>query len=267
MNPSPSYKRTDLTVIVDTPQQEIDYAFKSILKKDKYEENPYEYYKIYMKHLLGPNSRAPIEKILNRLEDFRQTIEYRMLNVELFEERFVRTILTQNNYVSKSTSRSGVTVKLFRAKYNGRDSMIKTYVYDGECPSLEDRIMSCFKDEVLFQYYANKLKTEFISPEIYSWGQFRKYQFIGDNYFYKCLYLIMEYIPGLTIKSATYNTATMKTMYERVQNANASMMAAGIHHNDLHGGNVMVVDKSPLPEVVIIDFGEASLGPKKPLFK
>ena len=68
------------------------------------------------------------------------------------------------------------------------------------------------------------------------------------------------------MKEATYNTATMKTMYERVQQANAAMISAGIHHNDLHGGNVMVV-ASPHPEVVIIDFGEASFGPKKPLFK
>ena len=152
--------------------------------------------------------------------------------------------------------------------------MVKTYVYDGECPSLDDRIMTTFKDEVLFQYYANRLKTSFISPEVYSWGQIRRYQFIGDKYFYKCLYLIMENIPGVTLANATYTGETMKCMYERVKKADVDMIAAGIHHNDLHGGNVilretsddMCNEKSPLPEIVILDFGEASFGPRKPLF-
>jgi predicted unusual protein kinase regulating ubiquinone biosynthesis (AarF/ABC1/UbiB family) len=106
----------------------------------------------------------------------------------------------------------------------------------------------------------------------------------------------MEYIPGLTIKESTYNTTTMKDIYERVQAADKAMIAAGIHHNDLHGGNVMIVErpkmcrevlvidgihineksllpdserceKSPLPEIVILDFGEASFGPRRPMYK
>jgi len=106
----------------------------------------------------------------------------------------------------------------------------------------------------------------------------------------------MEYIPGLTIKESTYTKETMRNMYDRVKEADREMIAAGIHHNDLHGGNVIVVDrpplpsfsgcneksplpsfsgcndrpplpeKSPLPEIIILDFGEASLGPRKPLF-
>jgi len=261
-----SYKRSDLTVCVDMSEKEVSDAFNIAMKKSRNKYADYHYYKIYLKHLLGPESRAPIDSILKRLHDFTETVDYRIDHTEIFEERFVRTTITQNQYVSKSTDRFGVTVKLFRTKYNGRDVMIKSYIYDGACKSLDDRMMACFKDEVIFQTYANRLKKDFISPEIYSWGRIRKYQFIGDDYLYKVLYLIMEYIPGLTLKEATYNTATMKTMYERVQQANAAMISAGIHHNDLHGGNVMVV-ASPHPEVVIIDFGEASFGPKKPLFK
>jgi predicted unusual protein kinase regulating ubiquinone biosynthesis (AarF/ABC1/UbiB family) len=62
----------------------------------------------------------------------------------------------------------------------------------------------------------------------------------------------------------------MKKIYEKVQTINENLQAEGLHHNDLHSGNIMIRpsgDKSPLPEIVIVDFGEASLGPKKPLYR
>lgn len=266
---TPSYKRTDLSVRVDMLPDEIRGIYNAALKQaeTEYTDAQYQYYKMYLKNMFGPNTTAPIDVIVQKLNEFRRTVDMHMVCTEYTEEMFVRNLITQNNYVSKSNRRPGVTVKLFHSLLHGRDVMVKTYIYDGECPSLDDRTMACFKDEVLFQYYANKIQVGFISPELYSWGQIKKYQFIGDKYIYKCLFLIMEYIPGLTIKESTYTKETMRTMYEKVKKADQTMMAAGIHHNDLHGGNVIVVEKSPLPEVVILDFGEASFGPRKPLYK
>jgi hypothetical protein len=264
-----SYKRDDLSVRVDMTPHEIHGIYNAALKQTETEfiDTRYDYYENYLKHLFGPNTNAPIDVIVQKLNDFRKTVDMHMICTEYTEEMFVRNLITRNNYVSKSNRRPGVTVKLFHSLLHGRDVMVKTYIYDGECPSLDDRMMACFKDEVLFQYYANRIKVGFISPELHSWGQIKKYQFIGDDYIYKCLFLIMEYIPGLTIKESTYTKETMRSMYEKVKEAERTMMAAGIHHNDLHGGNIMVVEKSPLPDVVILDFGEASFGPRKPLYK
>jgi RIO-like serine/threonine protein kinase len=77
----------------------------------------------------------------------------------------------------------------------------------------------------------------------------------------------MKYIPGLTLAQSTYNEETMKNIYEKVQDANRAMISEGIYHNDLHANNIIISDQSPLPEVIILDFGEASIGPKKPLFQ
>lgn len=276
----PAYKRDDLTVNVSMSPHEVQHIYNNALRKSESEfaDIQYDYYKIYLKHMFGPNTNAPIDQIVEKLNAFRQTVENRISCSEHTEEMFVRNLITRNDYVSKSNRRPDVTVKLFHSILHGRDVMVKTYIYDGECPSLDDRMMACFKDEVLFQYYTNRIQTKFISPELYSWGKIRKYEFIGNRYLYKCLYLIMEYIPGLTIKETLYTKETMCSMYERVREADREMIAAGIHHNDLHGGNVMVFDRSnmstsygrnddsPLPEIVILDFGEASFGPRKPLF-
>jgi hypothetical protein len=265
------YTKPNLTIRVDITTQEVSDTFREALRTAEleYSDRTYEYYKIYLKHMFGDDiaDRIDISAIMRKLIKNREVVEYHISSTDYSEEYFVRQLLTRNQYVSKSTNRPGVTVKLFHTYRERRDIMVKTYVYDGECPSLDDRMMACFKDEVLFQYYANnQTKLDFISPEIYSWGSIRKYQYSNDNYQYKCLFIIMEYIPGLTLAKATYTTDTMKTMYERVKQINHKMISVGIHHNDLHSRNVMVVEKSPLPEVIILDFGEASFGPRKPLF-
>lgn len=269
---SKKYPRRDLTVQVDISKLEVSRIFTAAIKsvEAEYSNRQFDYYKIYLKHLLGETSDSiDISAILQKLENLKKTVDFRIDCTEFSDDCFVTNLLMRNEYISKSIKRSGVTVKLFHTYHEDRDVMVKTYVYDGECASLDDRMMACFKDEVLFQYYAanNLSKRDFISPDLYSWGSIRKYKFIGDKYLYKCLFLIMEYIPGLTLNQATYTTETMKTMYERVKIIDKKMISIGIHHNDLHGRNVIIPQKSPLPEVVILDFGEASFGPRKPLFR
>jgi hypothetical protein len=112
----------------------------------------------------------------------------------------------------------------------------------------------------------------------------------------------MEYIPFVTLKEAVYSTEHMRNIYERVEQIDTELSSHLLHHNDLHSRNIMVSlsgdksplptgdksplptgdksplptgdksplptgDKSPYPEIVILDFGEASLGPTKPLFQ
>ena len=160
-------------------------------------------------------------------------------------------------------------MKLFRTCYKDREVMVKVYLYDPMCESLRESIETNFENEVLFQIYANRLqdKLEFISPELYSWGQIRRHMFTCDGYKYKCLFLIMEYIPYLTLKEATYSTQNMRNIYERVKKINEDLSGHLFHHNDLHGGNIAVRNpESPLPDIILMDYGEASIGPKSPFF-
>jgi hypothetical protein len=173
---------------------------------------------------------------------------------------------------------------MFHTYYKDREVFIKVYLYDPKCESYRSSFTENFKNEIMFQSYATQLRDfiDFISPELYSWGKIRKFVFDKDGYPFECLYIIMEYIPFVTLKEAVYSTEQMRHIYERVNIIDSELSSHMLHHNDLHSGNIMVSngdkssgdkspstvgDKSPYPEIVIFDFGEASLGPTKPLFK
>ena len=191
------------------------------------------------------------------------------LSNSCFEELvFIMKLLKKNEYFSKSTKRPGVIVKLFRAFYDEREVMVKVYIYDPLCESLRTSVEFNFENEVLFQKYANELqeKVDFISPELYSWGEMN-YRFFSNGYRYKCLYLIMEYIPYLTLKEATYSAENMRNIYEKVSMINKNLSRYLLHHNDLHGGNIAVKNpESPCPEIILLDYGEAAIGPTSPMF-
>jgi len=258
----------NLTIVVEYDASETRLIFSKALKESKNTsaEREHIYYKTYIKHLFGGEYPLGIATILEKLEDMRETVQYRLENTEQSEVRLVGRLLDSNNYMSKNNSRPGVSVKLFRSFYTSDNAIIKVYVYDPKCASVAYSVESNFMNEALFQLYANRLhgKIDFISPHLYSWGQVRSYKYPGDNYEYKCLFLIMEEIPHLTLSRAMYTAENMRHIYARVEQIHYDLVKLGVHHNDLHGGNIVV--KSPLPEIVLLDFGEASFGPRKPLF-
>jgi len=260
-----------LTVDVNMSDKDVDYYFNHavFLAKKDIENKRWDYYKIYLKHIYK-DRQVNVVNIMNKLDRLREMVECRISDTDSTEEFFVRNLLYRNEYVSKTTKRPGVTVKLFHTYRDYRDVMVKVYIFDPNCPSLKSSIEANFENEATFQLYANQLykKLDFISPELYSWGQIRKIAFDDNGYHYKCLFLIMEYIEGLTLREATYSTQNMEYIYDKVIKINKSLSGELLHHNDLHGGNIIVrqTEKSPLPEVIVLDFGEASLGPRKPLF-
>jgi hypothetical protein len=147
--------------------------------------------------------------------------------------------------------------------------MVKTYIFDPVCPSLRTSIEDNFRNEVLFQLYANRLqgKLDFLSPELYSWGKINQHMLVQNGYKYRCLYLMMEYIPDMILKEATYSTQNMKNIYERVHKINEDLAGHMLHHNDLHKGNIAVRNpESPLPDIILLDYSEASFGPHTPMF-
>jgi hypothetical protein len=239
---------------------------------------------------LIPTEEDRFDKIVASLKPLRRQVEERMNKPYSQEVLLVDRLIRENKYVSKNTKRPGLIVKMFHTDYYGQDVFVKVYLYDPYCQSYRSSFTENFKNEVIFQSYARQLNDtiDFISPEVYSWGRIKRYKFDDDEYEFECLFMFMEYLPFVTLKEAIYTTEHMRHIYERVEQIDTELSSHLLHHNDLHGGNIMVSDrsngnkspktvgnkspsaignKSPYPEIVIFDFGEASLGPTKPIFK
>ena len=260
-----------LTVDIHFTDAEIYQNHKKALLQvnNEQESKRWDYYKIYLKHLF-PTMPQNTERIMEKLEKMRDIVSHRLSNTMTTEGIIVSNLIHRNEYISKSTKRTGVIVKLFHTYYNNRDVMVKVYLYDPNCPSLDSIIESNFENEATFQLYAGGLTSvPFISPELYSWGKINKIKLKDSRYLYKCLFLFMEYMDGVILKEATYSTENMRNIYQRVADINDSLAGNLLHHNDLHKGNIMVRENpdSPLPEIILLDFGEASLGPTKQLYK
>ena len=272
-----------LSVEVDMPQQEISALYKEAIRTAITDDakSRFNYYKLYLRQMI-PEETDQFDTIVASLKALRRQVEDRMSNPYSAEILLVDRLIRENKYVSKNTKRPGLIVKLFHTQYYGQEVFVKVYLYDPHCNSYRFSFTENFKNEVIFQSYAKHLNgtIDFISPELYSWGRIKHYTFDDDNYEYECLFMIMEYLPFVTLKEAVYTTEHMRQIYERVEQIDTELSSHLLHHNDLHGGNIMVLDrsvgdkspktvgdKSPYPEIVILDFGEASLGPTKPLFK
>ena len=276
-----------LSVKVDMSYLEVITLHTEAIRiaKEEASKNEFEYYKAYLRQMI-PTHEDYYDEIVSNLSDLRHRVEDRLVYPKYREILLVERLLRQNNYVCKNTRRPGLIVKMFHTHYYGQDVFVKVYLYDPNCESYRSSFTENFKNEVIFQSYAKQLNEyiDFISPGVYSWGRIRKYVFDDEEYPFECLFMIMEYIPFVTLKEAVYSTEHMRNIYERVEQIDTELSWHLIHHNDLHSRNIMVSDKSPSsvgdksphtngnnksphPEIVILDFGEASLGPKKPIFR
>jgi len=303
-----------LSVRVDMRSNEVKTIYTEAIRMAKLEAaNNNGYYKAYLRQMI-PDYETQYDKIIPILKTLRNDIQDRMDNPDYRDVLLVNRLIKENKYIGKNTRRPGLIVKMFHTYYKDREVFIKVYLYDPKCESYRSSFTENFKNEIMFQSYATQLRDfiDFISPELYSWGKIRKFVFDKDGYPFECLYIIMEYIPFVTLKEAVYSTEQMRHIYERVNLIDSELSSHMLHHNDLHSGNIMVSsdspsivgdkssdnkspstvgdkspstvgdkspstvgdkspstvgDKSPYPEIVIFDFGEASLGPTKPLFK
>ena len=285
-----------LSVRVDMRSNEVKTIYTEAIRMAKFEAADNNgYYKAYLRQMV-PDYETQYDKIIPILKTLKNDIQDRMGNPDYREVLLVNQLIKENKYIGKNTRRPGLIVKMFHTYYKDREVFIKVYLYDPKCESYRSSFTENFKNEIMFQSYATQLRDfiDFISPELYSWGKIRKFVFDKDGYPFECLYIIMEYIPFVTLKEAVYSTEQMRHIYERVIIIDSELSSHMLHHNDLHSGNIMVSngdkssgdkssgdkssgdkssgdkssgDKSPYPEIVIFDFGEASLGPTKPLFK
>jgi len=261
-----SYKNPkNLTVDVSITNEEVEECFKKSCSSQNNFSIPANYYCSYLKHILGAEySTSDIQSIFVKLDFMKEYMEFCLSMVKPSDKVMVINCLKNNNYFSKNTSRPGVTIKLFPAEYNGKTAVVKTYMYDGHSQELKWSLEQNIKNEILFQNYAKTLnkKLDFISPELYAWGQIRGYKPHEDSHNYKVIYLIMEHIPFIKLKDVS-QISNITEIYERVDILDKELKMNLIHHNDLHSSNILVSCRSPLPDICILDFGETSRGPRK----
>jgi len=254
-----------LTINVEITDEEVKECFKKSCKRQNNFMIPTNYYSSYLKHILGADyDSADIQAIFVKLDFMKEYVEFCLSMVKPTDKLIVMDCLKNNNYFSKNTSRPGVIVKLFLAEYNGKTCVVKTYMYDGRSQELKWSLEQNIKHEILFQNYAKTLnKTlDFISPELYAWGEIRAYKPFEDSPNYKVTYLIMEYIPFITLKDVS-QISNVTEIYERKDEIDKELKIRLLHHNDLHSSNILLSCRSPLPDLCILDFGESSYGPRK----
>lgn len=260
----------NLTVRIDMLDAEVKECFVNAGRSySNFAISSTLYYKSYLKNILGSEyETADIDAIFQQLESINELVNFRMYSLNNEDVHAVRTVLRRNNYFAKNTNRREVSVKLFSTIYKGKQCVIKTYMFDHNCASLKWSLEQKVKNEVLFQTYAKTLNhsLDFISPELYTWGTIYKYKphdipaYSSIDAEYKVMYLIMEYIPYMTLKQSIQNTQYTGDIYDKIENLDVALQCHLLCHNDLHAANILV---SPLPQICIIDFGEASYGPRR----
>jgi len=257
----------NLTVRIDMLDAEVKECFVNAGRSySNFAISSTLYYKSYLKNILGSEyETADIDAIFQQLESIKELVNFRMYSLNNEDVHAVRNVLRRNNYFAKNTNRREVSVKLFSTFYKGKQCVIKTYMFDHNCASLKWSLEQKVKNEILFQTYAKTLNhsLDFISPKLYTWGTIYKYKPCDISAYstidaeYKVIYLIMEYIPYMTLKESAQNT---HDIYEKIENLDVALQGHLLCHNDLHAANILV---SPLPQICIIDFGEASYGPRR----
>jgi len=232
-----------VSVEVDEPYVEIYDRYTKAIKyvREKSAESNFNYYKSYLRQII-PGEEDRYDEIVSNFRSLRNVVKDRMNDPYRDEINLIYRLVIRNEYVSKNTRRPGLVVKMFRAQYYGEDAFVKVYLYDSHCNSYRMSIRENFINEVIFQSYAKKLndQLDFISPEVFSWGKIRQFILDGERYPYECLFIIMEYIPFMTLKEAVYSTEHMRHIYQRVEEIDDGLSSHLLHHNDLHGGNIMV---------------------------
>jgi hypothetical protein len=261
-----------LSINVSVTDDEVHECYSKSRNSQNNTLNNNRYYTSYLKHVLGKEyNEADIKSIFIKLDCMKDHVDFCLSKSK--DKALVIECLEKNNHFSKNTSRPGVVVKLFQTEYNGKQCVVKTYIYDGRSHELKWSFEQNVKNEILFQNYARTLnkQLDFISPELYSWGLIRGYKPVPESHKFKVIYLIMEYIPFIRLKDISYQQSNIKELYERVDAIDKELKGQLLHHNDLHSSNVLVsCDSLSLsqslslsPSICIVDFGEASCGPRK----
>ena len=234
----------------------VDSCFKKIVQKEKEEnERKVEYFRSYLKCFYNcEKTEDEIERMLDIIQDIRKSVKYEFpIYSSIYGKKVLDVINNTRSFYTKK--RKDIVVSLYKMEYCGKPAVVKIYEYYPKFIFSNYLLEYRFENEVVFQKYAQSLNSvyDFISPKIYCFGSvdYESLSKIIDSVEKKYLFLIMEYIPGLSVKNMDFRPDFCKQIYEIDQKLKTRLLS----HNDISPRNILVSEKD---DVVLLDYGESS---------
>jgi thiamine kinase-like enzyme len=244
-------KKPNLTIDTNIDDKIVGYNYKKAIAKSSEGSNNVQYFRSYLKHFYScEKSEEEIERILETIKQIRNSVkkDFETLS-SLYKRRILDLLKYEKCFYKKSTS--DFIVKLYKMNHNGKPAVVKMYLFYPEylCTKyiLEDR----FETEVIFSIYAKKIneKCDFVSPDIYAFGSVSLFE--NECIEMKYLFIIMEFIEGISLKHSNFTPEVCTKIYEIKNKLSCELLS----HNDLHPRNMMI-DSSK--NIVVLDYGESS---------
>jgi predicted Ser/Thr protein kinase len=135
--------------------------------------------------------------------------------------------------------------------YDGKPALVKALLIYPQYFFPKFIIENRFENEIIFSIYAKELnqKCAFVSPEIYAYGSILIDCEEGEQM--ECLFLIMEFIEGISLEHVEFTPEVCTKMYEIKRKLTCELLS----HNDLYARNMMI---DPSNNIIVLDYGESS---------
>jgi len=272
-------------------EKDIKENYSKVLRDIEYDYYPdYEYFRPYLKHFCDVKlSKDDMCSIQYTISELYRTVRNHISGPKqmiITPLNVIKTMVTENP-MCLHTKHAGLKVKLYRIHtlpYSNKrhNFILKIYLFENKKYAIHsdtsymysEMIKTNIMNEIVFQKYAEKLQKyefDFIVPEIYDYGSCNYKDITEDGKVYRCYYILMEYIEGITLKEALLSKGyeEMYEVVEKVKKIDHMFKTNMLHHNDMHSNNVLVLptENNGTSRVAIIDYGEAAYGPRHGLPK
>jgi len=232
----------------------VDIFFKEVLKKEaNLMKMNVDYFRSYLKYFYDYEiSKEEMERILKTIQEIRKNVKNEYAFFSSKDKNIILNLLETEDYYYKKTTKD-TNVFLYKMNYLGKTTVVKLFEYFPKYVFSKYIIENQFETEVVFQKYAESLNTEcdFISPKIYSFGTVSKPRTL-DFPETKYLFIIMEYMEGISLKHAEFRPNVCKQIYEIDQQLKKRFLS----HNDMKSRNIILSEKDDL---IVLDYGESTL--------
>jgi tRNA A-37 threonylcarbamoyl transferase component Bud32 len=240
------------TINTNLDRQMIDLNFKRILRSiNKYNKQNVNYFRSFLKHFYDYEiSENEIKNILKKIRTIKFSVKRDFIEFSNKDGKKIHHIIQSIPYfyIKKTND---FCVFLYKTTYNHQDVIVKVYKYFPKYIFSKCLLEHRFENEVIFQSYANSLNSEidFISPEVYSFGKIsipEREDSMETNY----LFIIMEYVDGITLQHLDFRPELCKKIYEIDEKLKQNLL----NHNDIKSRNIIISEKDDL---VLLDYGES----------
>lgn len=244
-------KRPNLTIDTNIDENIVNYNYKKAISRSTEMANNVYYFRSYLKNFYScEKTEEEIERILKTIQNIRKCVKNDFEALSVLYEKRISDILKSDEYFYKKNTTDFI-VKLYKIDHFGNPAVVKTYIFYPKYLwtkyILEDR----FETEIIFSMYAKKIneKCDFISPTVYAYGSVPILH--EEDIEMRCLFIIMEYMEGISLKHAEFTPEVCTKIYEIKRKLSCELLS----HNDLHPGNMMIDSSN---NMVVLDYGESS---------